>query len=104
LLTTALARRLPILKARSIGALLDDWPWHRSHGGLRVAELRPYVAWEAFETMQSSLESARSVYGRRRSASHAAAVWPLRHVRTVVRWMTVLAFAVTGSRGRMFES
>ncbi|MFL9964196.1 glycosyltransferase family 25 protein [Paraburkholderia sediminicola] len=88
----------------AIGALLDDWPWHRSHGGLRVAELRPYAAWEAFETMQSSLESARSVYVRPRPASHRAAVWPLRHMRTAVRWMMVLAFTVTGSRGRMFES
>jgi glycosyl transferase family 25 len=88
----------------AIGALLDDWPWHRRHGGLRVAELRPYAAWEAFETMRSSLESARSVYVRPRLASHRAAVWPLRHMRTAVRWMMVLAFTVSGSRGRLFES
>ncbi|MBN3818539.1 glycosyltransferase [Paraburkholderia sp. Se-20369] len=85
-----------------IGALLDDWPWHRTHGGLRVAELRPYVVWEAFETMPSALEAERAALSSRRHVMHDAALKPLRIARTAYRWLTVAMLAATASRGKLF--
>ncbi|MBR7962171.1 glycosyltransferase family 25 protein [Burkholderia vietnamiensis] len=86
----------------SVGALLDDWPWHRDHGGLRIAELRPYAVWEAFETMPSAIEAGRVALSSRR---HGALEWlykPLRVVRAVFRWLIVAALTLTASRGQLF--
>ncbi|WP_434113587.1 glycosyltransferase family 25 protein [Paraburkholderia caffeinilytica] len=72
-----------------IGALLDDWPWHRDHGGSRVLELRPYAVWEDFERLPSSIERERKARTNSRTSLHEAALWPLRLVRTAVRWSAV---------------
>lgn len=72
-----------------IGALLDDWPWHRDHGGARVVELRPYAVWEDFERLPSSIERERKARINPRTRMHEAALWPLRLVRTAARWSTV---------------
>jgi glycosyl transferase family 25 len=72
-----------------IGALLDDWPWHRDHCGLRVAELRPYVVWENFEVLPSSIEGERKARTIPRARLHDAALWPLRLLRTAARWAAV---------------
>ncbi len=86
----------------AIGTLLDDWPWHRDHGGLRIAELRPYVVWEAFDAMPSSIESGRAALSARRHVLHEAALEPLRAVRLGCRWLAVAALIATASRNRLF--
>ncbi|WP_121309383.1 glycosyltransferase family 25 protein [Paraburkholderia sp. BL17N1] len=85
-----------------IGRLLDDWPWHRDHGGLRIAELRPYVVWEAFETMPSSISSSRDVLSKRRSFAYEMALKPLRVIRTGGRWLVVALLMATASREKMY--
>jgi len=80
------ARRLLAYADGRIGALLDDWPWHRDHGGARVAELRPYAVWEDFERLPSSIERERKARTTSRIVLLDAALWPLRLVRTAVRW------------------
>ncbi|MFM0503296.1 glycosyltransferase family 25 protein [Paraburkholderia caffeinilytica] len=72
-----------------IDALLDDWPWHRDHGGARVLELRPYAVWEDFERLPSSIEWERKARIRSRTWMHEAALWPLRLVRTAARWSAI---------------
>ncbi|SIO70488.1 glycosyl transferase, family 25 [Burkholderia sp. GAS332] len=72
-----------------IGALLDDWPWHRDHGGARVVELRPYAVWEDFERLPSSIDRERKARINPRTWMHDAALWPLRLVRTAARWSAV---------------
>ncbi|WP_233864515.1 glycosyltransferase family 25 protein [Paraburkholderia adhaesiva] len=70
-----------------VRGLLDDWPWHRDEGGMTIKELRPYVVWEAFESMASDLEGGRA------RLIPARAVWrewylkPLRVCRLIVRWI-----------------
>lgn len=85
-----------------IGRLLDDWPWHRDHGGLRITELRPYVVWEAFETMPSSIASSRAALSERRSFAHEMALKPLRVVRAGSRWLAVAFLVATASRAKMY--
>lgn len=85
--------------AGRISAILDDWPFHRDEIGLRVAELRPYVVWEAFETMPSSIEAERSAHMRERGALHRALLAPMRLARTVMRWLIVLALHVGAKSG-----
>ncbi|MFM0552059.1 glycosyltransferase family 25 protein [Paraburkholderia sediminicola] len=72
-----------------VDALLDDWPWHRDEGGARVVELRPYAVWEDFERLPSSIEEERRASVKSRASLHDVALWPLRLVRTAVRWGTV---------------
>lgn len=72
-----------------IGALLDDWPWHRDHGGSRVVELRPYAVWEDFERLPSSIERERKASTAPRAVWLEAVLCPLRLVRTAVRWSVV---------------
>ncbi|CAB3777094.1 hypothetical protein LMG28614_00355 [Paraburkholderia ultramafica] len=72
-----------------IGALLDDWPWHRDHCNLRVVELRPYAVWENFEVLPSSIEGERKARTTPRTSLHDAALWPLRLLRSVARWSVV---------------
>lgn len=86
-----------------VGALLDDWPWHRTHGGVRVAELRPYVVWEGFETMPSAIEPERAALSTRRHVLRDVLLTPLRIVRTACRWLTVAMLAATASRATLFD-
>ncbi|NPT35563.1 glycosyltransferase [Paraburkholderia xenovorans] len=72
-----------------LGALLDDWPWHRDEGGARVVELRPYAVWEDFDRLPSSIEQERRASIRSRSSWHDVALWPLRLARTAARWSVV---------------
>ncbi len=85
-----------------VGAVLDDWPWHRDHGGLRIAELRPYAVWEAFETMPSAIEAGRAALSSRRHGTLELLFKPLRVVRTVLRWLIVATLAITASRDKLF--
>jgi len=85
-----------------VEALLDDWPWHRDHGGLRIAELRPYAVWEAFETLPSAIESGRAALSSRRHGALELLFEPLRVVRTVVRWLIVVTLTITASRDKLF--
>jgi glycosyl transferase family 25 len=72
-----------------IGALLDDWPWHRDHCGSRVVELRPYAVWEDFERLPSSIERERKARTNSRASLRNAVLWPLRLARTAARWSVV---------------
>ncbi|PRX33288.1 glycosyl transferase family 25 [Paraburkholderia sp. BL18I3N2] len=83
------ARQALAYSEGAIGALLDDWPWHRDEGGARVAELRPYAVWEDFERLPSSIEQERKARIKPRASLHVVALWPLRLVRTAVRWGVV---------------
>lgn len=83
------ARRALEHSGGPLGALLDDWPYHRDHGGLRVAEMRPYVVWEGFETMESSIDAERRAVTRTRASGHDALLVPLRMLRTAGRWATI---------------
>ncbi|PRY05228.1 glycosyltransferase family 25 protein [Paraburkholderia sp. BL25I1N1] len=83
------ARRALAYSDGPLGTLLDDWPWHRDEGGARVAELRPYAVWEDFERLSSSIEQERKARIKPRSSLHIAALWPLRLLRTTVRWSLV---------------
>lgn len=80
-----------------VTALLDDWPFHRDEIGLRVAELRPYLVWEAFETMPSSIEAERSARTRKRSVLRRALLAPMQSARTTMRWLVVLALHLGGN-------
>jgi glycosyl transferase family 25 len=87
---SAQGARLAMENARGpIRALLDDWPWHRDNAGVRVAEVRPYVVWENFEVLPSSIESERRALTKSRRAVHDAALWPLRILRAIGRWGAV---------------
>jgi glycosyl transferase, family 25 len=85
--------------AGPIRALLDDWPWHRDEGGMIIKEARPYVVWEAFETMTSELE------GRRRQLTPVRSRWrntllaPLRVFRLAARWSVVALIVAAESAG-----
>ena len=81
-----------------VKALLDDWPWHRDHGGMRVKELRPYAVWEAFETMESSIEADRQALSLLRTNWHEVMLKPLRVGRTCFRWMIVFVFTIAACR------
>ncbi|MGN7979845.1 glycosyltransferase family 25 protein [Burkholderia sp. 22313] len=85
-----------------VEALLDDWPWHRDQGGLRIAELRPYAVWEAFETMPSAIEAGRAALSSRRHGLLELSFKPLRVVRAAFRWLIVATLAITASRGKLF--
>lgn len=77
-----------------VRALLDDWPWHRDEGGLSVKELRPYVVWEAFESMASALEGDRSRLTSARANWREWYRMPFRVVRLVVRWSVATAICI----------
>ncbi len=82
----------------AISAVIDDWPWHRDHGGLRILEVRPYAVWEAFETMESSIDAERRVLIPGRKRWKEAVLKPLRVGRTAFRWGVVVALTVTARR------
>jgi glycosyl transferase, family 25 len=82
-----------------IRALLDDWPWHRDEGGMIIKEARPYVVWEAFETMTSDLEGRRRQLTPVRSRWRNALLTPLRVFRLATRWSTVALIAAAESAG-----
>ncbi|WP_242665949.1 glycosyltransferase family 25 protein [Paraburkholderia ginsengiterrae] len=89
-----------------IGALLDDWPWHRDHGGARVVELRPYAVWEDFERLPSSIERERKASTAPRPVWRGAVLGPLRLVRTAARWSVVgfrWALLFNGASGARHE-
>ncbi|WP_322105700.1 glycosyltransferase family 25 protein [Paraburkholderia sp. J41] len=69
-----------------VRALLDDWPWHRDDGGMIIKELRPYVVWEAFESLASDLEGERSQHAPARVPWRDYLLEPIRVGRLVVRW------------------
>ncbi len=81
-----------------VKALLDDWPWHRDHGGMRVKELRPYAVWEGFEIMESSIEADRRALTSLRASWHEILLKPLRICRTCVRWMVIFMLSVVARR------
>jgi glycosyl transferase family 25 len=82
-----------------VKALLDDWPWHRDHGGIRVKQLRPYAVWEGFETMESSIEAhRRALTPSLRADWHEALLKPLRVCRTCARWMIIFMLSVAARR------
>lgn len=82
-----------------VHALLDDWPWHRDHGGMRVKELRPYAVWEAFETMESSIDAdRRALTTSTRTSGHKVLLTPLRLVRTCFRWTVIFLLTVMSRR------
>jgi glycosyl transferase, family 25 len=83
-----------------VAALLDDWPYHRDHSGLRVAELRPYAVWEAFETMPSSIEDERRASTRFRGTLHETILRPLRLARTAARWTTIAGIRLKSRIGK----
>lgn len=87
-----------------VGRLLDDWPWHRDHGGVRVAELRPYAVWEGFESMPSAIDVDRRACTRERSALHEMAIEPLRVVRTAIRWLRVMLLVAADARSGRVSS
>jgi glycosyl transferase family 25 len=97
-ISVAGARKVLAHTEGAIGALLDDWPWHRDHGGVRVLELRPYAIWEDFTRMPSAIESARREQTRGRPRLYEVALEPLRAARTAGRWLTVLMLILTASR------
>jgi glycosyl transferase family 25 len=94
------ARRMCAHADGAIGMLVDDWPWHRDHGNVCVAELRPYAVWEGFESMPSSIEAARRENTRGRAMLHEAALWPLRILRAIARWATVALLILSARRGK----
>jgi glycosyl transferase family 25 len=82
-----------------VKALLDDWPWHRDHGGMRVKELRPYAVWEGFEIMESSIEAQRrALTPSLRAGWQEALLRPLRVCRTCGRWMAIFVLSVVARR------
>ena len=96
------ARQALVYTDGRIGALLDDWPWHRDYGGARVAELRPYAVWEDFERLPSSIERERKARTISRTSLHKAGLWPLRLVRTAARWSLIALhkLAIQSDAGR----
>jgi glycosyl transferase, family 25 len=86
-----------------VRALLDDWPWHRDDGGMSIKELRPYVVWEAFESLVSDLEGERSQLAPARVPWRDYLLEPIRVGRLVVRWSVAAAFLAAewiGSGGK----
>lgn len=83
-----------------VRALLDDWPWHRDDGGMNIKELRPYVVWEAFESLASDLEGERSQVAPARVPWRDCLLEPVRVGRLVVRWSVAAAIRVAESIGR----
>lgn len=88
-ISVAGARRALDYSQGPVTALLDDWPWHRDHGGMRIAELRPYVVWEQFAAMPSNIEPERHARSRRRPRWQEAALEPIRTARALGRWAAV---------------
>lgn len=83
-----------------VRALLDDWPWHRDDGGMNIKELRPYVVWEAFESLASDLEGERSQLAPARVRWRDFLLEPIRIGRLVVRWGVAAGILVAESVGR----
>jgi glycosyl transferase family 25 len=94
------ARKMCAHSDGAIGMLLDDWPWHRDHGNVCVAELRPYAVWEGFESMPSSIEAGRRANTRGRAMLHEAALWPLRILCVVARWAMIALLILSAKRGK----
>ncbi|MEM5314011.1 glycosyltransferase family 25 protein [Paraburkholderia sp. JHI869] len=86
-----------------VRALLDDWPWHRDDGGMIIKELRPYVVWEAFESMASDLEGERSQLAPARVRWRDCLLEPIRVGRLVARWSVAAAIRVAELIGRAGE-
>jgi glycosyl transferase family 25 len=99
-LSAETARRALDHNGGPIQALLDDWPYHRDHAGLRVAELRPYAVWEAFETMASSIDDERRARTRFRGVLHETMLKPLRLARTAARWTTIAGIRLKSRFGK----
>ena len=95
-ISASAARRMILETSNRIAALLDDWPFHRDSLGLRIAEVRPYVVWEAFETMPSSIEAGRRAVSIKRGRLRNALLQPFRMARTCLRWLRILGRASTG--------
>ncbi|MFP3582086.1 glycosyltransferase family 25 protein [Paraburkholderia sp. SIMBA_055] len=93
------ARRALAYSDGGLSALLDDWPWHREHGGARVLEVRPYLVWEDFERLPSSIERERRARTALRAPLHDAALQPLRLARTAGRWSEVALRRLFGAAG-----
>jgi glycosyl transferase, family 25 len=96
-ISAAAARRLSEGTAgRALPALADDWPFYRDHMQMRVAEARPYVVWEGFETMPSSIESERRLVTVKRGQAQEFLLCPLRVARTATRWLRIAVRVMTG--------
>jgi glycosyl transferase, family 25 len=95
-ISASAARRMCSRCTDRVEALADDWPYYRDYLGLQVAELRPYVVWEGFETMPSSLESERRLVTAKRGRLHQAALAPFRVARTIIRWTRIGGRLLTG--------
>ncbi|WP_321935021.1 glycosyltransferase family 25 protein [Paraburkholderia sp. J8-2] len=80
-----------------VRALLDDWPWHRDDGGMVIRELRPYVVWEAFESLASDLEGERSRLTPTSGRWRDCLLEPVRVGRLIVRWAVVAAICIAES-------
>ena len=80
-----------------VRALLDDWPWHRDDGGMIIKELRPYVVWEAFESLASDLEGERSRLAPTTARWRDCLLEPVRVGRLIARWTVAAAISVAGS-------
>jgi glycosyl transferase, family 25 len=81
-----------------VRALLDDWPWHRDDGGMVIKELRPYVVWEAFESLASDLEGERICVSPRRARWRDLLLEPIRVGRLIARWIIVAAISISDGR------
>ncbi|WP_321905424.1 glycosyltransferase family 25 protein [Paraburkholderia tropica] len=82
-----------------VHALLDDWPWHRDDGGMVIKELRPYVVWEAFESLASELEGERNRVSRKRPVWFNGLLEFARVGRLVARWAIAAAISFGGFAG-----
>jgi glycosyl transferase, family 25 len=81
-----------------VRALLDDWPWHRDDGGMIIKELRPYVVWEAFESLASDLEGERIFLAPRRARWRDWLLEPMRVGRLLARWIIAVAISVSDGK------
>lgn len=96
-LTPAAAARMVQACSHRMTALLDDWPYHAMAAPVRVAEIRPYVVWEDYERISSSLEPERQrLSGARGRGWRAVVLPPLRVGRALVRWLWVLSLRMVG--------
>ncbi|MCX5544995.1 glycosyltransferase family 25 protein [Paraburkholderia sp. CNPSo 3076] len=82
-----------------VRALLDDWPWHRDDGAMIIKELRPYVVWEAFESLASDLEGERIRLAPTRARWRDCLLEPLRTVRLIARWTVAAVIRLVESAG-----
>jgi glycosyl transferase, family 25 len=98
-ISASAAQQMASNHAGRMRALVDDWPFHRDQFAMRIAETRPYVVWEAFETMPSSIEPERRLVTRKRAWLHEVMLRPLRTIRTLLRWMRVAGRVMTGRTG-----